>query len=320
MLNTTEVNTSAVALPLGPNIKPGKFWKVLQFPLTRAIILGLVAMIALIAAQVLREIGASQSAAVAGLLILLSIVLIVGLYVLFIRLIERRRASEFAPSFAVRELALGALIGFLAISLTVALMWLVGTYRVVGINANVALLTALAIGLLPAFGEEVFFRGVLYRIIEDSFGTWAALLSVSLLFGLSHLANPNASWFAAIAIAIEAGLMLGATYTLTQRLWLSIGIHFAWNWAQGGLYGVPVSGINVDGILSAVVQGPALLSGDGFGAEATVLAIAVCLVIFVLSMRAIYRNGMLILPVWQRRRLLKNQAQSLETSAANLRD
>lgn len=248
-----------------------------------------------------------------GIVAIITVAVLV--YIGMVRLLERRAVSEFSVAHAPRELAIGILLGVLAITATVGLMWLFGTYRVTGTNSAMTLINALAIGMVPAFTEEIVFRGILHRIIEGSLGTWAALISTSLVFGASHLANPNASWFAAIAIAIEAGLMLGATYTLTRRLWLPIGMHFAWNWAQGGVYGVPVSGITVNGLLSSEVSGPTLLAGGGFGAEGTVLAIAVCLIIFLAAMVRVYRDNRLILPFWQRMRAAPTQAPA-ESAAA----
>ena len=89
------------------------------------------------------------------------------------------------------------------------------------------------------------FRGVLFRWLEEFGGSWVALLLTSVLFGAAHLANPNASWIAAIGIALEAGVMLGAAYMLTRSLWLPMGLHAAWNFTQGEIFDIPVSGTKV---------------------------------------------------------------------------
>ena len=81
------------------------------------------------------------------------------------------------------------------------------------------------------------------------------------LFGLVHLGNPNSSLYGAAAIGIEAGVLLGAAYVLTRRLWLVIGIHFGWNFIQAGVFGPNVSGIRVESLLRSELSGPELLSG-----------------------------------------------------------
>ena len=57
--------------------------------------------------------------------------------------------------------------------------------------------------------EEMLFRGVLFRWLEEFGGSWTALLLTSAFFGAAHLANPNATIIAAVGIAFEAGVLLG---------------------------------------------------------------------------------------------------------------
>ena len=109
----------------------------------------------------------------------------------------------------------------------------------------VSCLRSSSAALFPAFNEEILFRGVLFRWIEEFGGSWAALLITSIFFGAAHLFNPNASPIAAFGIALEAGLLLGAAYMLTRSLWLPIGIHAAWNFTQGEVFDIPVSGTSV---------------------------------------------------------------------------
>jgi len=143
-------------------------------------------------------------------------------------------------------------------------------------------------------------RGILFRIMEEALGTWLALILSALLFGLMHIANPNATLWGALAIAIEAGIMLAAAFVFTRRLWLAIGIHFAWNFVQGGIFGVAVSGNGVQGLLQSTLSGPPLLSGGAFGAEASIFAVIVCLAAGVYLTRAAWKKGNLIQPFWVR--------------------
>ena len=98
---------------------------------------------------------------------------------------------------------------------------------------------ALAGSVVSGAVEEILFRGVLFRNLEDLIGTWAALAASAAFFGLLHISNPHSSAWAATAIAIEAGVLLAAAFILTRRLWLVMGIHFAWNFTQGGSSGSP---------------------------------------------------------------------------------
>ncbi|MGN6383435.1 MAG: CPBP family glutamic-type intramembrane protease, partial [Dyella sp.] len=103
------------------------------------------------------------------------------------------------------------------------------------------------------------------------------------------------------AIAIEAGLLFGMLYHVTRSLPLCMGVHAAWNFAQGTIYGIPVSGMAVDGWLVSSRSGPDWLSGDVFGAEASVVALTLCtlctLALFVIASR----RGSIVAPSWRRR-------------------
>ena len=280
------------------------FLKVVQFPVTRIVLAlvfigGLSTLVSLGLNALIRRLG--LAATVPPVLIALADVVVVCLaYALFVRVIERRVATEFSLRW-LYELALGTAFGLVLFSVVIGALWLLGSYQIIGSNPWQIVFSALWIGIVPGFVEEILFRGVLYRIIEESLGTWIALISTSFLFGFAHLANPGATLFSAVAIALEAGLMLGITYTLTRRLWLPIGIHFAWNFAQGGIYGVNVSGNEVNGWLKSQLVGPELISGGSFGAEGSLVAVIICLLAFALFLGMTLRRGNLVQPFWVRR-------------------
>jgi len=86
--------------------------------------------------------------------------------------------------------------------------------------------------------------------------------------------NPAATLFAALAIASEAGIMLGAAYMLTRRLWLAVGLHGGWNFTQGWVWSIPVSGHEEGaGLFLTARQGPDWLTGGAFGLEASAVTL-----------------------------------------------
>jgi len=125
-----------------------------------------------------------------------------------------------------------------------------------------------------------------------------------MLFGAAHLANPNATVFAAAAIALEAGLMLGGSYLLTRRLWLPIGIHAAWNFTQGWVFSVPVSGGDAPlGLLITRRIGPDWLTGGDFGLEASAVAMVLATLAGVLLLVLTQRRGRFVAPMWRQTKL-----------------
>ena len=222
-------------------------------------------------------------------------------YWLLVRVLERRRLDELAPAKAVPHLLLGLAGGALCFSLIVAALWALGAFVVDGVNRDVDWVgPVLVMGAGAGIGEEIVSRGVLFRIIEEGLGTWAALLVSAAVFGGLHIWNPNATAWSALAIALEAGLLFGLLYHVTRSLWICMGAHAAWNVAQGPLYGIPVSGFGQRGLLASHMQGPGWLTGGAFGAEASIVALCICTTATAVCLAVAIRRGSLVPPPWRR--------------------
>jgi uncharacterized protein len=222
-------------------------------------------------------------------------------------LMERRTVAElgFPRRNAARELGLGLLLGAGLLTAIVGAMALFGWYQVKGLrwqDPGGDALTFALFGLisycLVAVLEEVLFRGLLLRIVEEALGTWIALAVSALMFGCAHLLNDNASLWSAVAIALESGILFGAVYIFTRALWMPIGLHWTWNYFEGYVYGTPVSGAQQPGLLMPAISGPDVWTGGAFGPEAGLIALIVSggLGLLVLVMCA--HKGRLFTPAW----------------------
>lgn len=208
-------------------------------------------------------------------------------------------------------LLLGLVFGLLLFSAIVGVAALLHVYRIVGDGGTQELVSALvSIAIVPAFTEELLFRGILFRWLEEFVGSWAALALTSALFGAAHIMNPNATLLSSLAIAIEAGVLLGAVYMLTRNLWMAMGLHAAWNFTQGEIFDVPVSGIDSHGLVEAQLSGPPLLSGGAFGLEASVIAMVMATAAGAWLVMLAVRRGQLVAPMWVRRRLAVTEASA----------
>lgn len=201
---------------------------------------------------------------------------LIGVYVGLVRSLERRATRELAPRAG--QVVAGIILGLALFSSVFGLLRLIGVARWQGVSAHFDVLPMLAAAILAAVGEELAFRGGLFRILEERFGTTAALTLSAAVFGLLHALNPGATVVSTLAIALEAGVLLGAAYVLTRNLWFPIGLHLGWNFTEGGIFGVSVSGgPAAKGIFSVSLAGHKLLTGGAFGPEASLVAIGVCL-------------------------------------------
>ncbi len=104
--------------------------------------------------------------------------------------------------------------------------------------------------------------------------------------------NPDATWVGAVSIMVEAGILLGAAYLYTRRLWLAAGLHATWNFTQGWFFSVPVSGTGQPiGILVTERHGPLWLTGGHFGLEASMAAVFIATLAGVILLWLAYRRA-----------------------------
>jgi membrane protease YdiL (CAAX protease family) len=225
----------------------------------------------------------------------------VSAYVSLVRWLERRRVTELAGPGVARELGLGVLTGAGLFTVRIGIIALLGGYTVTGTEPAVVLAGSIAMAVESGVVEELLLRAVVFRVLEEWLGTWASLVLSAALFGFAHIANPHATVWSAVAIAIEAGTLLAAAFMLTRRLWLAIGLHGAWNYTQGAIFGVAVSGTDATGVLRGELRGPTLISGGEFGAEASIVAMLVCTTAAIVMMRVAIKRDGVVAPSWVRR-------------------
>ena len=194
------------------------------------------------------------------------------------RLIERRNPAEIGLGLRrfVMDWLKGAGVGTAYLCTSVGILALLGGYRMNGVTfAGQSLAAGLLLHFSVGVFEETLFRGILFRFLEEGFGSWLALTLTALFFGLSHWSNPNGTAWSAIAIGLEAGILFGAVYMATRSLWVAMGLHTAWNFLQGNIFGVAVSGNGAptDSLFQPTIQGNPWLTGGAFGIEASVIAV-----------------------------------------------
>lgn len=153
-----------------------------------------------------------------------------------------------------------------------------------------AILTTLGVSFavfaVAAAFEEALFRGYILQTFARAGLAWPAIVVTSLFFAAVHLGNPNANWISSTNTAL-AGIWFGIAYMKTRTLWLPLGMHFMWNWMQGSIFGIEVSGLKdilKAPVLQEIDRGPAWLTGADYGIEASIS----CTIALLISMIAIY--------------------------------
>jgi uncharacterized protein len=282
-MSTTSTTTRPDALDAGGGGPVARFFR---YPLTWMLI-GVVGVGAVAGLTAQRE--------PLTLFPVLGAVLAVVVYRVVMRFVARRRAPEVAARRAVPEALLGAAfgLGFVAVSASVIAALGGYSFRAADVDVLAVVGPVVAVMFGVAVTEELMFRGFALQALERLLGSWVALLVTALFFGLSHLLNPGATAWSALAIAIEAGGMLGAAFLWRRNLWFVVGLHLAWN-TTVALLGLPVSGHASPGLLVADVSGPSLLTGGAFGIEGSVVTVTVGILLAVPMLLLARRRGTLV--------------------------
>jgi membrane protease YdiL (CAAX protease family) len=305
-MDDTRIATyiSAMDPTPAPPAKPNIALRILRFPIT-LIVIG--SFILSLVAGPAEAVSALSLNTVRGPGFFGIALITVGITVLvwkgYRRWIEGERDAEFTLPGAPKEFGAGLVIGFVLFSAMTGIVWLLGGIEFMGVRqfGDTQFWDWAGIGLISGFYEEAMFRGLVLRQLERLGGTWVALALTSFLFGLLHIVNPDATWLGAINIMVEAGILLGAAYLLTRRLWLAAGLHAAWNFTQAWVFSVPVSGTGQPiGLLQTRRIGPEWLTGGDFGLEASIPALVVATLAGLVLLWDAHRRGRFVAPPWRR--------------------
>jgi len=194
----------------------------------------------------------------------------------------RPRASAltgFAGGLALITLPAGLLIG-------------IGGYRFVGVSASLQTAALVPTLLLAAFQEEIVCRGYILQNLIDIGRPITGVLVSSVLFWLSHSFNEGV-WSSPLPSVnlLLAGVLLALAYQVGGDLWFPTTLHFGWNFGQGVLLQLPISGLRTDGLFDLELTGrlPAWITGGAFGLESSAVVASVQL-LAVLALAGILRQ------------------------------
>ena len=280
-------------------------YRILHFPLTK-ILIGLIVILGIfslaqIGLNALLKLGSFSTDYNNLIISAITATIAVVTYGVLYSYYEKRKITELSPTNIGANLLFGTLIGAGLQSLTIFVIYLFGGFQVVEINSFLFLVPALTLSVSSAILEEILFRGVLFRIIEEKLGSYIALIISALIFGGLHLLNPNSSIAAALGLAIQAGLLLGVAYMYTRNLWMPIALHFSWNFTQGGIFGASVSGNDMSkSLITSEITGAEWFSGGEFGPEGSVQATIFGVIATIILLYLCHRHNKIVAPYWSK--------------------
>lgn len=205
-----------------------------------------------------------------------SILLLVSYYYFF-RLYDKRKITELSIRHLPKEMFGGFIFGFLTISLSIFIIYLLGHYQAICITTAHYSAMFFTVLIIAALVEDLFHRGLIVREIENWLGTHIAIV-IAMLVELQHIFNPNSDLFSFFFYLIW-GFTMAMMFIYTKRIWLPFFFHLGWNFAQP-FYGSNLTGTNDMGsIIQSKFTGPELLTGGALGIEGSIFTASFLLII-----------------------------------------
>jgi len=221
-------------------------------------------------------------------------------YYFYTRFVEKRPAYELSKSKAFSETGVGILVGAILVTVVVGIMFLAKCYAIDSFGEWDTLVHLLRQFGAGAFLEELIFRVIVFRLLEEWLGSLSAFIISCLMFSLAHMGNPNATVLTTVTISALSAL-LTSSFMLTRRIWLVLGLHFGWNYFQTAVFGMANSGRSDHmTLVSPRITGPEWLTGGAFGIEASWLAFALMAITALIMIRMALQRGQIVKPAWQR--------------------
>lgn len=290
------------------------YQKVLSFFLSKiiiglAIIAGLVIFAESFGRPLLDKIALADPSKHLIIAILNSALAVAG-YILLFRIYEKRAITELSMAGFGKNTTLGLFTGFALQSLIILVIYITGMYSVIRYNPVSFLLSPFAMALAAGFVTEIMIRGIFFRLVEEKLGTIITILLLTVIFALLHSGMTGATALSISATAMQAGALGSAVYVFTRSLWSTIFLHFAWDFAEPGIFGGINPGITINqSFITSEITGPAFLTGGVSGPQNSIQGLLFCFAATLIFLWLAYKKNNVIGPSW------KSEARSQESEA-----
>jgi uncharacterized protein len=221
-----------------------------------------------------------------------SIIVLLAAYYYLFRFYDKRKITELSIKYLLKEMFGGFFFGFLTISLSIFILYLLSHYQAFSITTTHYSARFFTVLMFAALVEDLFHRGLIVRVMENWLGTHVAIV-IAMLVELQHIFNPNSNLFNLFVYLIWAFTM-AMMFIYTKRIWLPYFFHIGWNFAQP-FYGSNLTGTNDMGsIIQSKFTGPELLTGGAAGIEGSIFTASFLLLIGIIFYYRAKREGKIV--------------------------
>ncbi len=282
------------------------FKRIIQLPIIRIVIGGVICILLpvlvnkLLLDNVFQAIGLNDNLNRVIRVFITTVILMPSLYYLLFKKLEKRDVTE----LQLKKMSIPLMISFITsvviISFSFVPLVFIENIKIQSMQLpnNVIVNIVLILGFVIT--EEIFFRGILYRIVELKWGTLIALISSALIFSILHLSNEDSSIMSFLSV-LAGGAILGILYTYTKNLIVPIVFHFGWNLIQV-LLGFGLSGGNEFSelyVFKLNIINHDILTGGVSGIENSIISIVILFLLFIALYKKSYDENRITKPYLQ---------------------
>jgi membrane protease YdiL (CAAX protease family) len=275
------------------------FNKILFFFLTKIIIgiaaiAGAVILIESVFRPMLEKIKISDEL-INGIIGILESAAAVLIYIFVFKFYEKRKITELSSSNFASYANLGFFTGFLLQSLFIFVIYIAGNYSIIQTNPFSNMVPAFTSAIMAGFVAEILIIGVVFRLIENQFGTAISITIMIIIFIIAHSGVKDGNLISVLSTSINAGLLLPAVYVFSRSLWFPIFMHFAWDLTEPEIYGAINPSISITkSLFDSKISGPRLITGGPLGPQNSIQALIICLALGLIFLQLAKMKGNLI--------------------------
>jgi membrane protease YdiL (CAAX protease family) len=222
-------------------------------------------------------------------------------YVFVFRLYEHRKIKELSVASLGKNAIIGFATGLILQSFFILIIFIFGKYSIVYKNPVSFFIPSFAAAFTAGFVAEILIVGIFFRLAEEKLGTLNTLLISFILFAVMHVSAKGATTLSVLSTAMQAGVLLPAVFIYSRNLWIPIFLHFAWDFAEPGIFGGINPGMSIDkSLFTSTISGASFLTGGQTGPQNSIQSLVCCSAVALIVLGMAKQKNHFVQPFWKK--------------------
>src|SRR6478735_2985518 len=222
-------------------------------------------------------------------------------YVFVFRLYEQRKIKELSIASLGKNAITGFATGLILQSFFILIIFIFGKYSIVHKNPVSFFIPSFAAAFTAGFVAEILIVGIFFRLAEENLGTLNTLVISFILFAVMHVSAEGATTLSVLSTAMQAGVLLPAVFIYSRNLWIPIFLHFAWDFAEPGIFGGINPGMSIDkSLFTSTISGASFLTGGQTGPQNSIQSLVCCSLVALIVLGMAKQKNHFIQPFWKK--------------------